>query len=485
MVMVIWIRKFVQLGLRTFFRELEVNGVENVPIDNGGIVIAWHPNGMVDPALIFSTFPKDLMFGARHGLFQWPMLGWIMRQVGTVPIYRRQDLKTMPVEEQRAKNQESLDAMSSRISSGAFTALFPEGVSHDDPCLKQLKTGAARIFDSAHQSDHQFPPVIIPVGLHYDHKQRFRSSVLVNYHPPILIPESIWQLSDPKERWERLTNLMEETLTEAIYAMEDWTMHRNFNRAASLVRAERLADQVRVRQASITERVIGVARLWKGYHERKETHPTQVADIVGRIEQYRLDMESLGLLDHQLDGDPRWISTRVLLILGGQSILVAFVLPPLLFVGYIINFPTMYLIRYIVLHRVKFQKDRASVQLFSSIVLYPLTWVIWSTLAYLGALQADILFPLFPFLPDIPAAAAIFVGSIAMMSCIVMFVYLRALKRMLRAWKVRWTKKTKRGYIESLLEERGRLTTELIAFSEDLDLPGELGPDNKLQWGQT
>ena len=127
---------------------------------------------------------------------------------------------------------------------------------------------------------------------------------------------------------------MEETLTEAIYAMEDWTMHRNFNRAASLVRAERLADQHRVGQASITERVIGVARLWKGYHGQL-THPAQVADLVERIEQYRLDMESLG---YSINTGWRftWDIRRVLLILGIQSILVA-LLPPLLFVGYIIN----------------------------------------------------------------------------------------------------------------------------------------------------
>ena len=55
------------------------------------------------------------------------MLGWIMRQTGTVPIYRSQDLKGMSVDEQRSKNQQSLDAMSERIGSGAFTALFPEG----------------------------------------------------------------------------------------------------------------------------------------------------------------------------------------------------------------------------------------------------------------------------------------------------------------------------------------------------------------------
>ena len=483
--MVIWIRKFVRLGLFTFFRELEVNGVEHVPTDRGGIVIAWHPNGMVDPALIFSTFPQRLMFGARHGLFKWPILGWIMRQVGTVPIYRRQDLTGMSIEEQRAKNQQSLDMMSERIGSGAVTALFPEGGSHDDPCLKQLKTGAARIFDAAYQRDSSCPPVIIPVGLHYDHKQRFRSSVLLSYHPPIVIPDSIWEQTDSKQRWDSLTKLMEQTLTEAIYAMEDWTMHRNFHRAASLVRAERLADQHRVGQASITERIIGVARLWQGYHLRKQTHPEQVAAIVERIEQYRLDMESLGLLDHQLDGDLRWISRRVLIILGLQSILVALVLPPLLFVGYIINFPTMYLIRYVVVHRVKLQKDRASVQLFSSIVFYPLTWGVWSALAYFGALESDILLPLFPSIPDVPVAAAIFVGSMAMISCIVMFVYLRALTRMFRAWRIRWTKRTKRGYIQSLLEERGQLTADLIEFSEGLELPGELGPDNKLHWGET
>ena len=480
--MVIWIQKFVQLGLYTFFRELEVNGEEHIPLERGGIVIAWHPNGMVDPALIFSTFPKNLMFGARHGLFQWPILGWIMRQTGTVPIYRRQDVKDMPVEEQRAKNQQSLDAMCERISKGSFTALFPEGVSHDDPCLKQLKTGAARIFDAAYQSAlSDSPPVIIPVGLHYDHKQRFRSNVLVNYHPPIEIPTAIWQLEDSKARWDALTDLMESTLTEAIFAMEDWTMHRNFHRAASLIRAERLADHKRVGSATINEQVIGVARLWKGYHARKASHPEEVAAMIGRIEQYRLDMESIGLLDHQLDGNPRWISRRVIGILAIQSLLVSLVLPPLLFVGYIINFPTTYAIRYMVQHRVPLQKDRASVQLFSSLVFYPLTWVAWSTLAYFGALEANLLFP---SIPNTPLAASLFVGSIAMLSCIVMFVYLRAITRMLRAWKVRWTKRTKRGYIETLLEERGRLTADLIAFSEGLELPGELGADNRLHWGE-
>ena len=46
--------------------------------DGGGILVSWHPNGMIDPALIFETFPRAVVFGARHGLFKVPVLGAMM-----------------------------------------------------------------------------------------------------------------------------------------------------------------------------------------------------------------------------------------------------------------------------------------------------------------------------------------------------------------------------------------------------------------------
>ena len=78
--------RVVRFLVGLFFRRVEVSGTDNVPSTGGGILIAWHPNGLVDPALIISSFPRRVVFGARHGLFKWPIVGQVMRALGTVPI---------------------------------------------------------------------------------------------------------------------------------------------------------------------------------------------------------------------------------------------------------------------------------------------------------------------------------------------------------------------------------------------------------------
>ncbi|MDH3729126.1 MAG: acyltransferase, partial [Myxococcales bacterium] len=67
--------RLVRFLVGMFFRRVMVAGTDHIPETGGGILIAWHPNGLVDPALIVSTFPRQVVFGARHGLFKWPIVG--------------------------------------------------------------------------------------------------------------------------------------------------------------------------------------------------------------------------------------------------------------------------------------------------------------------------------------------------------------------------------------------------------------------------
>ena len=82
--------------LNLYFRRVEHTGSETVPKTGGGLLGSWHPNGLIDPGLIVTSFPRQVVFGAREGLFQWPILGRLIRALETVPIYRAQDANGPP-----------------------------------------------------------------------------------------------------------------------------------------------------------------------------------------------------------------------------------------------------------------------------------------------------------------------------------------------------------------------------------------------------
>ena len=123
-----FLRGLVRGLVGVFFREIAVEGAANVPRDRGGLLVAWHPNGIVDPALILASAPVQVVFGARDGLLRWPVVGWLMRRLGTVPIYRAQDTAGPPSPEaRRAANDASLGALAGAVLGRAVRGALPRG----------------------------------------------------------------------------------------------------------------------------------------------------------------------------------------------------------------------------------------------------------------------------------------------------------------------------------------------------------------------
>src|SRR4051812_23363709 len=94
-----------------FFRRIEVSGLRELPAAGGGLVVAWHPNGIIDPVLIATSCTRPITFGARHGLFSVPLLGRLMRMLGCVPMYRAADAQQGDEATRRERNRQSLDAL--------------------------------------------------------------------------------------------------------------------------------------------------------------------------------------------------------------------------------------------------------------------------------------------------------------------------------------------------------------------------------------
>ncbi len=435
--------RLARLLVRIFFRSVEVEGLEHVPRDGGGIIVSWHPNALVDPVLILACMPRPVVFGARSGLFRWPLLGWLMRSVGTVPIHRTQDRADLSPEDRHAANLRSLDALAKAVADGGFSCLFPEGDSHDAPHLLAIKTGAARFYYRARllRPDGP-PPAIIPVGLHYDAKRKFRSEVLVRFHPPLELPPSMDVTPTPDEapdrargRVRQLTASIEQVLREVVHATESWELHHHMHRASKLLRAERAKRAgAELGRPSMLEREVGFWRMWAGYHRWRELEPELTQELVDRVARYEEKLRALGMEDHELDRSPtrgRWHRAGLLI---AQVITAFVVFPSLIFLAGAVNLGPYLIIRY----------------------------------------EVD------PLIPAAPVQAAIVVVLLSVAGGAAGIHYLRLVRETARALRVRITRARQRVALAELRVERSELADLLERSEEGVDLPGAVTAQGKV-----
>ena len=473
--------------LRIFFRRIEVTGLENIPEDGGGLVVSWHPNAIIDGGLVLAHFPRPIVLGARHGLFAWPLLGQLMRALGIVPVYRRQDFAGADEDTRREANRKSLDAIAEVIAKGKFAALFPEGDSHDEPFPKELKTGAARLYYRAREltPENAPPPVIIPIGLHYDQKRLLGSSVLVAIHPPLELDETLSTPPGPetsieakREQYRKLTGELERVLHHVVHATESWQRHHAMHRGRKLLRAER-AHRVGASppRPDMKERVLAFSRMWTGYNTRVDTPPEEVEQLFARVREYDEDMRELGLHDHELDASPRLASPWLGAILVLQVILVYLLLPPILILGYVANLPAAFAVWLISKKAARKQKDEASRKLVVGAIAFPMTWFVVALLVALGNRLLD---PIYPEIPGSPLWTGVAAFFLSAASAYVVLNYQRLARQTVRSIRVRLTRYRRKAALEQLRRERAELYDGFLKLSKGLELPGRLEPDGRV-----
>ncbi len=479
----------LRLLVKLFFREVEVTGAEHIPDDRGGVIVSWHPNGLVDPGLILTQFPRQVVFGARNTLFNWPLLGFVLRQIGTVPIFRPMESKSADPEARKKANQKSIGALSSEVARGSFSALFPEGTSHDAPHLLELKTGVARLYYQARkQAPADKPPVIIPVGLHYDKKRMFRSRALVWFHPPMTLdaaldvtPSDDESDADTKSRVATLTTEVERVLSDVVHATEDWGLHFLLHRARKLVRAERAARAgAEPGRPGIGEKALAFARVRKGYYDRLESDPEAVIEMRRRVSEYDEDLRSLRIDDHDLDRDPRLVSPWLAALLLLQFVLVFLLLPPVLVFGYLANGPTALALWGLTRVASRYKKDEATIKILVGAIAFPLTWLLAAAIGFVGH---EFLHDAYPAIPQRPFLAAAAVASLAAVGGACALRYLHVAQETARAVRVRLTRQRRKDSVARLKVERGELYEAVMELAEGLELPGEVADDGTIQAG--
>ena len=179
-------------------------------------MVANHPNGLLDPALVIAAAGRRMRFLAKSTLFSDLRLGWLVRGGGAIPVYRKMDDPKRP-----GDNRDAFDAAYRALSEGFAIGVFPEGMSHSEPSLGRLKTGAARMVLGAYQRDGTEAP-IYPIGLTFRRKEVFRSEALAVLGDPVEWSDLADRGPEDREAVRELTRRIGVGLRAVTVNLEHW-----------------------------------------------------------------------------------------------------------------------------------------------------------------------------------------------------------------------------------------------------------------------
>ena len=172
-------RRLVRSLVKFYYPRIEVVGADRIPQSGPVLLAANHPNSLIDPVLLGVVARRPVRLMAKSTLFDIPLFGKVLHALGMVPAYRGTDDRS-----QVARNNESLALAAKQIAAGHVMGIFPEGKSHDANQLALVRSGAARLAMQALAAGATGLKVV-PVGLHYEEKERFRSAVWIKVGEPV------------------------------------------------------------------------------------------------------------------------------------------------------------------------------------------------------------------------------------------------------------------------------------------------------------
>lgn len=433
----------VRLALRIYFQRIEVTGIEHVPLDTPVIFVLNHPNALVDPVFLLCLAPRDVSFLAKAPLFRMPFIGYLVKELDSLPVYRHQDEGA-----DVTKNQETFIAARKLLARGGTIGICPEGVSHDHPGLQPIKTGAARISLAAVSTGEVRDLKIVPAGLYYTSKTSFRSDALLYFGNPIDV-EPVTLEPDgtpPRDAVRRLSSRIEKALREVILdAQHEEELQttaraeRIFSSASKDGEAESLKDELRLQQ-----------RFIKAYPIVQQRQPERLRRLETRMMRFEEELNQAGVDPEELS--PPGSTLRVFAAIVRRSILFLLMLGPAL-IGAVTHYPAYKLGGFLA---TRFSRDSddviSTIKIISAMLLFPLTWIVLTVVAYVYAGWVPALLTLLV----IP-----FCGYIAI-------VFFEELDKSIAGLRVLTFFLVRRKFFVRLLAERNAIRNEIIALGKDI-----------------
>jgi glycerol-3-phosphate O-acyltransferase / dihydroxyacetone phosphate acyltransferase len=294
------VRSLIATLLAAYFEQIDRFRVEQVPATGPVLFVSNHPGSLTDAFLIGTSVRRPVHFVASVKLFRARWSAWLLSRCGVIPINRKQDDPT-----KMATVAQTFEQCFVVLERRGAVCLFPEGVTYDDARLKEIKSGAARLsleIESRHHS--ALGLVIVPVGLTYSAKERFRSRALVQFGEPLTVAAFLEDYdADPRACVRRLSAAIEERIRTLILDTPTLEHER-------IVASVRCLYLERLRSANLivteplpteAETLVLTRAMASALAHFEQTEPERVAAFVADLDRYERLLRRLGLSDQSVE----------------------------------------------------------------------------------------------------------------------------------------------------------------------------------------
>ncbi len=167
-----FVRNTVKLGVKLFYRRIEILGYDKYPRSGPVLLAPNHQNAFMDAIIPTVFVPRPVHFLARADVFKSRFAKWFLNSLKMMPVYRQRDGMS-----NLAKNEEIFEMCFDILRNDGTLLIFPEAGHLGERRLRTLSKGFTRIVFGAMENHEELDIKIVPVGLNYSnyHQSQSRS----------------------------------------------------------------------------------------------------------------------------------------------------------------------------------------------------------------------------------------------------------------------------------------------------------------------
>lgn len=365
------LKALIRFSLHLYYSEIKVRNKHHLNHDGPVIIIANHPNALIDAWLIGTIFPKPTYYMTKATFFNSKLKMKLLRGVNMIPINRATEGKIQGVD-----NNSSFEECFALLSRGDSLVVFPEGNSQMELFLRKLKSGTARIaLEAEERNNGNLNLKIVPMGLFYTKGEEFRSSVFVNCGEGMSVTDYLDEFkNDNIQTAKKLTEKFREILENVLVTTQ------NKEQEELIVG---LSETLHSRYLNNSENVESEVELIKKVRDRIEKlsidDPEKIIKIQDLYYNLKWKIGKEAIKDDFLDRGIRSTMFIRQLVLSMIGIVIGL---PFFVFGVIHNFLQYQFISYFVEKKITDKEFVAPVSILMSMILYPIVYLLFMLLIY-------------------------------------------------------------------------------------------------------